>query len=121
MSALVAALLAGCSAGSFIGDHAPAAVGGLPDDAPARPAAALDYPAVHDMPPPRATTTLSYDQQQLLQNDLIAVRDRACAAAIGTSPAGATANAAAGGTPSTGATANSAAPACNPAAAAPKQ
>jgi len=60
----------------MIADHMPAAVGGLPDDAPARPAADTAYPAVHSMPPARSTTPLSYDQQKQLQDDLVAARDR---------------------------------------------
>ena len=78
----VAALLlwpAGCS-GSLLADHLPTAVGGLPDDSPERPANPPAYPAVHDMPPPRATATLNDDQQKLLEGDLIAVRDRVGAA-----------------------------------------
>ena len=70
-----AALVSGCS-GSLIADHMPAAVGGLPADAPARPATEAPYPAVHNMPPARATTPLSYDQQKQLQDDLIAARNR---------------------------------------------
>ena len=70
-----AALVSGCS-GSLIADHMPAAVGGLPADAPARPATEAPYPAVHNMPPARATTPLSYDQQKQLADDLIAARNR---------------------------------------------
>jgi hypothetical protein len=70
-----AALVSGCS-GSLIADHMPAAVGGLPEDAPARPTTDTPYPAVHNMPPARATTPLSYDQQKQLQDDLIAARNR---------------------------------------------
>jgi hypothetical protein len=104
---LSAALLGGCS-GSFLADHTPEAIGGLPSDAPPRPADTAAYPAVNAPPPPRAATTLSYDQQQTLQNDLIAVRNRTCVPA---------------GTPSTGtapgnSTANSTTPVCNSAAAA---
>lgn len=71
----VAALLSGCSA-SLVGDHLPQAAGGLPADAPDRPADPGPYPAVHSMPPPRATATLNDDQQKLLESDLIAVRNR---------------------------------------------
>jgi hypothetical protein len=68
-------LLSGCS-GSMIADHMPAAVGGLPEDAPARPATDAPYPAVHNMPPARSTTPLSYDQQKQLEDDLVAARNR---------------------------------------------
>jgi hypothetical protein len=74
--AVMAALgLAGCS-GSMIADHVPTAMGGLPDEAPARPTGDQVYPAVHNMPPARATTTLSDVQQKALQDDLVAVRNR---------------------------------------------
>ena len=75
MVVCAAALVAGCS-GSLIADHLPAAVGGLPEDTPARPAPDTPYPAVHSMPPARSTTPLSYDQQKQLQDDLVAARDR---------------------------------------------
>src|SRR5262245_17491344 len=51
----VAVVLAGCSAGSTVADHLPTALGGLPDGTPQRPDTSRAYPAVHDMPPPRAT------------------------------------------------------------------
>src|SRR5262245_29341826 len=40
-------ILAGCS-GSMIADHMPTIAGGLPDNAPQRPANPSAYPAVHD-------------------------------------------------------------------------
>jgi len=105
MVVCAAALVAGCS-GSLIADHLPAAVGGLPEDTPARPAPDTPYPAVHSMPPARSTTPLSYDQQKQLEDDLIATRDRygsnpdapAATAPATTTPAttGSTANAKAG-------------------------
>jgi hypothetical protein len=60
----------------MIADHMPAAVGGLPEGAPERPAAEQAYPAVHNMPPARATSTLNDDQQKQLQDDLVAARNR---------------------------------------------
>jgi hypothetical protein len=74
LAVCAAALVSGCS--GLIGDHLPAAVGGLPEDAPARPANDTPYPAVHSMPPARSTAPLSYDQQKQLEDDLIATRDR---------------------------------------------
>src|SRR5260370_19956374 len=73
--ACASALLCGCS-GSLIADHLPAAVGGLPEEAPARPATEAAYPAVHNMPPARGTAPLSTDQQKQLEKDLIAARNR---------------------------------------------
>ena len=86
--------LGGCS-GSLVADHMPTAVGGLPDDAPERPATPQLYPAVHNMPPARATTTLNDDQQKRLQDDLVAARDRTGAGSD--TPSGATGNSPAGG------------------------
>ena len=79
---LVAALLAGalglagCSAGSMIGDHMPSALGGLPEGAPQRTTKPSAYPAVHDMPPPRGSTVLTDAEQKKLEDDLIAARTR---------------------------------------------
>ena len=95
-----AALLSGCS-GSLIADHMPAAIGGLPEDAPARPTTEVAYPAVHNMPPARATTPLSYDQQKQLEDDLVAARNRYGGNPDTTGSTGTT-----GATGSTGSTAN---------------
>jgi hypothetical protein len=72
--ACASALLSGC--GAMIADYTPAVVGGLPADTPQRPATAAAYPAVHNMPPGRSSTPLSYDQQKQLEDDLIAARNR---------------------------------------------
>jgi hypothetical protein len=79
--ALVAALLfagalilTGCS--RTIGDYMPAAIGGLPAGTPERPAAPAPYPAVHDAPPPRSNSVLTYEEQQKLEDDLVAARKR---------------------------------------------
>jgi hypothetical protein len=68
--------LAGCSAGSMIGDHMPNALGGLPEGAPQRATKPSAYPAVHDMPPPRGSTVLTDAEQKKLEDDLIAARTR---------------------------------------------
>ena len=68
--------LAGCSAGSMVGDHMPTALGGLPEGAPQRATKPSDYPAVHDMPPPRGSTVLTDAEQKKLEDDLIAARTR---------------------------------------------
>ncbi len=70
---LLLALLAGCS--STLGEL-PAAVGGLPADAPERPATPAAYPAVHDMPPPRTNTVLTEDEQKKAEAELAAARDQ---------------------------------------------
>jgi hypothetical protein len=48
---------------------------GLPAGAPERPAEQRAYPAVHDMPPPRASTVLTEVEQQKMEDDLVAARD----------------------------------------------
>jgi hypothetical protein len=68
-------VLAGCTPGAVI-DRVPSEVGGLPAGAPARPATAYQYPAVHDMPPPRSATPLSEEDQVRLEKDLAATRER---------------------------------------------
>ena len=78
---LVAAAVALSGCGSMIADHMPAAAGGLPEGSPQRPRAPAAFPAVHDMPPPRATTVLSDAEAKKLEDDLIATRNRAEAAA----------------------------------------
>jgi len=70
----VALLLSGCATSDI--DRIPQELGGLPAGAPARPAQAPDYPAVHDMPPPRAANVLDAEQQKKLEADLIAIRNR---------------------------------------------
>ena len=67
--------LTGCAPGAAI-DRLPSEVGGLPADAPARPATVYQYPAVHDMPAPRSTTPLSEEEQVKLEKDLAAVREQ---------------------------------------------
>ncbi len=68
-------VLTGCSAGPLI-DKLPPEVG-LPKDTPARPETPYQYPAVHDMPPPRGgAEPLNEDDQVKLENDLKAIRDR---------------------------------------------
>jgi hypothetical protein len=81
----VAASLTGCSAGP-LGDAStslgeklksmPESLGGLPPDTPKAPAMPYQYPAVHDMPPPRASEPMSEDQQYRLEKELSAARDR---------------------------------------------
>jgi hypothetical protein len=49
---------------------------GLPAGAPERPATPVAYPSVHDIPPPRNSVTLTSPEQQQLEDDLVAARDR---------------------------------------------
>jgi hypothetical protein len=81
-------ILAGCSVGT-IGDHIPAAVGGLPESLPPRPATPPPYPAVHDVPPPRDSAALTDAERKKLEDDLVAARKRTEGAA---NPAGSARN-----------------------------
>jgi hypothetical protein len=69
----LAALLGGCSASSVI-DKLPSEIG-LPAGAPARPEAPYEYPAVHDMPPARASVTMTEEEQVKLEKELATIRD----------------------------------------------
>jgi hypothetical protein len=81
----LAASLTGCSAGSLsdassqLGEKLksmPESLGGLPPDVPKSPAMPYQYPAVHDMPPPRASEPMSEEQQYRLEKELNSARDR---------------------------------------------
>ena len=67
-------LVPGCSAQPVV-DSLPSGIG-LPDDAPQRPATSYQFPAVHDMPPPRANAPLSDEEQWRLEQELNTVRSR---------------------------------------------
>jgi hypothetical protein len=69
----VSCALPGC--GSRFGEL-PTELGGLPAGAPARPAVQPAYPAVHDMPPERATVTMTDEELKRAQAELTAARDR---------------------------------------------
>jgi len=71
----LAVALTGCAPGSMI-DRIPGEIGGLPAGAPARPDTPYEYPAVHDMPPDRASTPMTEAEQAKLEKELINVRDR---------------------------------------------
>ncbi|HEY2756965.1 MAG TPA: hypothetical protein VGJ01_14670 [Pseudolabrys sp.] len=51
-------------------------MGGLPSDAPARPATPREFPAVHDMPPPRADEPMTDEEQLKTEKALTSARDR---------------------------------------------
>jgi hypothetical protein len=70
----LAAALTGCAPGPII-DRLPNDLG-LPAGTPARPETPYEYPAVHDMPPNRASSPMTEDEQVRLEKELIKVRDR---------------------------------------------
>jgi hypothetical protein len=65
------AVLASCSS---VLSELPSAAGGLPAGTPERAASPPAYPAVHDMPPPRATAVLTEDEKKRLEAELAAMR-----------------------------------------------
>jgi hypothetical protein len=71
---ILASVLAGCA--ESLVDKVPTELGGLPSGTPTRPTTPYQYPAVHDMPPPRSTTPLSEEDQFKLERELQALRDR---------------------------------------------
>jgi hypothetical protein len=74
-AAALATVLAACSTNSVI-DSLPAAIG-EPTAAPVRPVAdTYQYPAVHDMPPPRPDQLMTDEQEVKMEQDLANIRDR---------------------------------------------
>lgn len=67
------AILASCSS---VLSELPTQAGGLPQGTPARSAAAPAYPAVHDMPPPRANAVLTEDEKKRVEAELAAMREQ---------------------------------------------
>jgi hypothetical protein len=53
----------------------PTQLGGIPDGAPERPASSRAYPAVHDMPPPRAGAVLTEAEKKQVEAELAAMRE----------------------------------------------
>jgi hypothetical protein len=74
---IAAAGLAGCgSISEKFRDTAAALPGvGLPADVPERPAQPVAFPAVHDIPPPRNSVTLTNTEQDQMERELVKARD----------------------------------------------
>ena len=74
---VIAAGLAGCgSISEKFRDTAAALPGvGLPADAPERTAQPVAFPAVHDVPPPRNSVTLTNTEQDQMERELKKARD----------------------------------------------
>jgi hypothetical protein len=96
---LAAGLLAACSS-TQITDMVPTAAGGLPDNAPTRPATAPEYPAV-TMPQRREALPLTDDEIKRTQAEMTTLRQQQeqRAAEAGTEPAAAPAKKAAAAKP----------------------
>ena len=70
---LAGGLLSGCTSAAF--SELPAPIG-LPEGAPARSAIQPEYPAVHDIPPPRPNTVMTEQERKDLERELAAERER---------------------------------------------
>ena len=65
----------GLSACSTVGDTLPEKVGGLPANAPARPADPLPTPNVYEVRPTREARPLDATEQKKLESDLTSLRE----------------------------------------------
>jgi hypothetical protein len=72
---LMVLLLAACSVATETMSSLPKKMGGMSEDVPARPTTQLDYPAVHDMPPPRTRAVLTDDELKQAEAEMAAARD----------------------------------------------
>jgi hypothetical protein len=77
-----ASVLGGCA--STVADNTPQALGGLPADAPKRPAEPQAYPAVHEVSRPRRDRMLTAEERKKLEEELAAAGARTSAAADAT-------------------------------------
>ena len=76
LRALAAVTVLGLATGGCASTVANVPVVGLPANTPARPETPGEYLPVHDLPPPRQEKTLDPQQQETLEKDLAAARDR---------------------------------------------
>ncbi len=74
--ALAAVLMLGLALGGCASQIADAPLMGLPANTPPRPANPGEYLPVHDLPAPRQETVLDQAQQDKLEKELLAARDR---------------------------------------------
>ncbi|MGD9839446.1 MAG: hypothetical protein AB7F72_14320 [Afipia sp.] len=74
--ALAGALMLGLALGGCASQIADAPLMGLPANTPPRPANPGEYLPVHDLPAPRQETVLDQAQQDKLEKELLAARDR---------------------------------------------
>jgi hypothetical protein len=74
---LLAAAMAVSGCATHIADSVPAAIGGLPEHTPARPATKVEFPAFGDQPEPRTELLLNEAERKKLKDDLNATRDHA--------------------------------------------
>ena len=74
---LLSFVATGCAGTTEKLANLPPSLGGLPADTPARPVNdQASYPAVHDMPPARATPTLTPEQVKAVETEIDFARTR---------------------------------------------
>jgi hypothetical protein len=71
----------GMSACGSVGTQIPPSLGGLPPEAPPRPAVQSQFPNVYDTPPVRPAKLMSEQEQAKTEAELAAVRNRVNATA----------------------------------------
>jgi hypothetical protein len=78
LAAVAAAGLSGCGSISqkFAETASQMPAVGLPAGAPERPSTPVAFPAVHDIPPPRNSATLTNTEAEQLEDDLATARDK---------------------------------------------
>lgn len=76
---VIAAIAAAVSACTTVTDFQ--TVLSVPEGAPARPAAAPEFPAVHELPPERENALLEPSEQARVEHELVLARDRQAAGA----------------------------------------
>ena len=78
LAAVAAAGLSGCGSISqkFAETASQMPAVGLPAGAPERPSTPVAFPAVHDVPPPRNSATLTNTEAEQLEDDLATARDK---------------------------------------------
>ena len=62
--------------GLNLGNELPTAIGGMPQAAPQRPETPPDFPAVHDMPPPRTTKVMTEEEKKRAEAELALMREQ---------------------------------------------
>ena len=62
--------------GNNLGTELPTAIGGMPATAPEPPQTAPEFPAVHDMPPPRNTKVMTEEEKKRVEAELALMREQ---------------------------------------------
>jgi hypothetical protein len=75
-----ALLLSSCAnmsdMGNKLGNEMPTAIGGMPQSAPERAQTPPEFPAVHDIPPPRTTKVMTEEEKKRAEAELALMREQ---------------------------------------------